>query len=379
MVTTETTEIDIHLDTIEGLARFVAFITDQYGEFLAAAENHQEDVAVMVTIKAGKDAYERLRDAIAIARGELVAGEVVSNDSLSVMQHLYDEFSEAYLTVTEYEPAANELAEKVIEPVGVAITPRFAIRERFEQSLEDVMTAEAVYAPVAESVDETTLPYLTYQQLEQYKTQLRKYLSALKRLTNDDRTEIEFLHKESLEIERGVLRAAAALEDMFPNEVRQVESVSPEPASVVFKQYQKPFLTERLREDEDVETAAKAFFPSLQKFETALWQRVAKIEEPSKLDKVLQVKHGSIFEAILKGMTLAEVDALRELSGEQVRTALLEMEQEDKVQYDYTIFIMWMDEYEVMTKTIETYPDMYFEELIAITDLIERELDGKAD
>ena len=241
------------------------------------------------------------------------------------------------------------------------------------------MTAEAVYAPVAESVDETTLPYLTYQQLEQYKTQLRKYLSALKRLTNDDRTEIEFLHKESLEIERGVLRAAAALEDMFPNEVRQVESVSPEPASVVFKQYQKPFLTERLREDEDVETAAKAFFPSLQKFETALWQRVAKIEEPSKLDKVLQVKHGSIFEAILKGMTLAEVDALRELSGEQVRTALLEMEQEDKVQYDYTIFIMWMDEYEVMTKTIETYPDMYFEELIAITDLIERELDGKAD
>ena len=115
------------------------------------------------------------------------------------------------------------------------------------------------------------------------------------------------------------------------------------------------------------------FFPSVQKFEAALWQRVSKIEEPSKLDKVLKVKHGSIFESILKGMTLAEVEALKQLSGEQIRTALLELQQEDKVQYDYAIFVTWMDEYEIMVDTIETYQDMFFEELVAITDLIERE------
>ena len=72
-------------------------------------------------------------------------------------------------------------------------------------------------------------------------------------------------------------------------------------------------------------------------------------------------------------MTLAEVEALKQLSGEQIRTALLELQQEDKVQYDYAIFVTWMDEYEIMVDTIETYQDMFFEELVAITDLIERE------
>ena len=228
MTTIDTTEIDIQLDTTEGLAEFVAFITEQYKEFLAASELHEEEVAALVPIKNGKDAYQKLRDAIAVARAELSAGEVVSIESLTEMQESYNSFSEAYLYVTEFEsitPKGEDDSQR--SSAGAAITPRFAIRERFEQSLDDVETARSIYAAVAEGVEETSVPYLTYQQLNQYKAQLREHLIALRKVAADDRAEIEYLHQESLEIEKGVLRVAAALEDLFPETVSE-ESQQPQ-------------------------------------------------------------------------------------------------------------------------------------------------------
>ena len=81
---------------------------------------------------------------------------------------------------------------------------------------------------------------------------------------------------------------AAALEDLFPETVSEELPTTPSFNKIDTEKHDKPFLTERLREDQDVVEAHK-FFPSVQKFEAALWQRVSKIEEPSKLDKVLKL------------------------------------------------------------------------------------------
>ncbi|MAQ59244.1 hypothetical protein CL638_00845 [bacterium] len=132
-------------------------------------------------------------------------------------------------------------------------------------------------------------------------------------------------------------------------------------------------LTKKITENTEIVDTITTYYTSLSGFEAALWRFVRHMEDPSKLDKVLKVNHGSVFSAVLRGASVAELDQFLLLRGEQVRAALLEMQYEDKVQYDYRTYVAWMDLYREMKEMIEPADSLLFEELLALYQLVIKE------
>lgn len=137
-------------------------------------------------------------------------------------------------------------------------------------------------------------------------------------------------------------------------------------------------LTKKLLNDTDIREAIETNFSSPAGFEARLWRMIRQLEEPSKLDKVLRITHGSIFANVLRGETIEEIDKFLTLSGEQVRAALLEMQYEDGVQYDYRTYVLWMDLYQEMKLTIDPAQTLLFEELFAIYQIVVAEANREA-
>lgn len=132
---------------------------------------------------------------------------------------------------------------------------------------------------------------------------------------------------------------------------------------------QDAILSEKVRNNPIYKEIIQTVFNTPGAFEASLRRLVRQVEEPSKLDMVFKVKHGSIFTEILKGMTVSEVSYFNSLSGEQIREALAEMEVEDKLRYEYRIYDLWMKEFAFMVQLVRPPENMLFEDLLAISEL----------
>lgn len=144
-----------------------------------------------------------------------------------------------------------------------------------------------------------------------------------------------------------------ALSEMFPARELSKDSI----------------VTEKLMRSPRYQRLIQGHFTSPFAFEAALWRLINRVEEPSQLDKLLGVKHGSLFKEILKGMTASEVSYFNSQPGENIRAALIQMEKEDKVQYDYRTYVAWMDEFDYMKHMVEHDGDTPFEDLLAMSEL----------
>lgn len=128
-------------------------------------------------------------------------------------------------------------------------------------------------------------------------------------------------------------------------------------------------VTEKLMRSPRYQKLIQEHFSSPFAFEAALWRLIKRVEEPSQLDRLLGVRHGSLFKEILKGMTAEEVSYFNSQPGENIRAALIQMEKEDSVQYDYRTYVAWMDEFDYMKHMVEHYGDTPFEDLLAMSEL----------
>lgn len=126
-------------------------------------------------------------------------------------------------------------------------------------------------------------------------------------------------------------------------------------------------------EDPEYQVLIQKHFNSPAALEAALWRLVRMVEEPSKLDKLLGVRHGSIFKDVLKGRTVAEIQQLGRQSGERIRTVLTEMEREEQVIYDYRVFVEWMEELHYLIEVLKPAINATINELLIQYELLRRE------
>lgn len=132
---------------------------------------------------------------------------------------------------------------------------------------------------------------------------------------------------------------------------------------------ERAILSKRVLQSPRYQQLIKQNFASPAALEATLWRLVRSIEEPSRLDKFLGVRHGSLFTEIFKGKTIAEVHFLNQQDGASIRNALLEMEGEDKHQYDYRTYVAWMDEFEYMRDLLTHDEETLFEDLLVMAQL----------
>lgn len=377
--TNNTSEETISLDSQAGLSQFRSHYEEQYIEFLEAARELEGDHKQITVIEKGKNAYQTLQAATQSALETFVRDNQLSLGQTEDIQVAYNDFAEAYLSVTEPTnletniPAQQNVNEAEKDDIG----PLYAIGQKFKRLQSKIHILQQQYAAAVADSEDTSVVSLTYNQLVEYEERIIEHLASITKTNRSDTSEVTFLTDESLEIEAGLVRVDEALHRMLPNALKTAEPIKKKNLANAFSEKQlsaESILTPDLLADPQVKELIQEYASSPVAFEASLWRLIKKIEEPSKLDKVLGVTHGSIFKSILRGMTVAEIEQFLILPGEQIRAALLEMQIEDGVQYDYRVFVTWMDEYKLMTSVVEAHPEMLFEELLAITELVKQQV-----
>jgi len=104
-------------------------------------------------------------------------------------------------------------------------------------------------------------------------------------------------------------------------------------------------------------------FGSAVAFEAMLRREIARVEQPSKLDRVLGIIYNSAFFSFLKDKTLEELDEFDEQPPVVIRQIL-----EDKnIQYD--VYVNWMQGLSSMRRLVQTHQQMKFGELLVRSEL----------
>lgn len=138
-------EFEISLDTLSGLADFVAYIETQHEDFLRDAATLAGDDSFSITIKTGIAAYAELTRYVIQAEKILDTGNILDTTLVRLIQETYDEFIRVYELLSAHVEAANatpslsaDIEDTAPEEIGVHPTVGIetAVEEQVGEKIE---------------------------------------------------------------------------------------------------------------------------------------------------------------------------------------------------------------------------------------------------
>jgi hypothetical protein len=384
-------EKELSIDTPEGLAEFLRFIEDAYGDFVVALQHtHGAEVMVSGDLLKVETARSKAVELVSHHTKILEFGGELYQEDIEELQSLYDIIAAAYdrLTQAGRDVVPSEEAYAAIEETGgldATLERAKILAVHIDELVYEFSELETAKITTAE----LKLGKLLYEQLKTVAKSALGKVEEIEQLTvmaspqeilhiaGRIDGDLDSLTETAAQLQKSLLRFfnTDAFQDQTPERKNLEEkSKKDERAAKLFDQPSifTDIVKVLLKETEN-RTILQERHSSPAAFEASLKREVYRVEAPSRLDALLGVKYTSAF-SFLKDMTLVQIDTF---DGGQSREQIREILQEKNIPYE--TYMAWIQAMSYMESLVVAHDDMTFMELFIRSEIemLRNELETK--
>ncbi len=384
-------EKELSIDTPEGLAEFLRFIEDAYGDFVVALQHtHGAEVMVSGDLLKVETARSKAVELVSHHTKILEFGGELYQEDIEELQSLYDIIAAAYdrLTQAGRDVVPSEEAYAAIEETGgldATLERAKILAVHIDELVYEFSELETAKITTAE----LKLGKLLYEQLKTVAKSALGKVEEIEQLTvmaspqeilhiaGRIDGDLDSLTETAAQLQKSLLRFfnTDAFQDQTPERKNLEEKAKKDERAA--KLFDQPSIftdiVKVLLKETENRTILQERHSSPAAFEASLKREVYRVEAPSRLDALLGVKYTSAF-SFLKDMTLVQVDTF---DGGQSREQIREILQEKNIPYE--TYMAWMQAMPYMESLVVAHDDMTFMELFIRSEIemLRNELETK--
>lgn len=384
-------EKELSIDTPEGLAEFLRFIEDAYGDFVVALQHtHGAEVMVSGDLLKVETARSKAVELVSHHTKILEFGGELYQEDIEELQSLYDIIAAAYdrLTQAGRDVVPSEEAYAAIEETGgldATLERAKILAVHIDELVYEFSELETAKITTAE----LKLGKLLYEQLKTVAKSALGKVEEIEQLTvmaspqeilhiaGRIDGDLDSLTETAAQLQKSLLRFfnTDAFQDQTPERKNLEEKAKKDERAA--KLFDQPSIftdiVKVLLKETENRTILQERHSSPAAFEASLKREVYRVEAPSRLDSLLGVKYTSAF-SFLKDMTLVQIDTF---DGGQSREQIREILQEKNIPYE--TYMAWIQAMPYMESLVVAHDDMTFMELFIRSEIemLRNELETK--
>lgn len=384
-------EKELSIDTPEGLAEFLRFIEDAYGDFVVALQHtHGAEVMVSGDLLKVETARSKAVELVSHHTKILEFGGELYQEDIEELQSLYDIIAAAYdrLTQAGRDVVPSEEAYAAIEETGgldATLERAKILAVHIDELVYEFSELETAKITTAE----LKLGKLLYEQLKTVAKSALGKVEEIEQLTvmaspqeilhiaGRIDGDLDSLTETAAQLQKSLLRFfnTDAFQDQTPERKNLEEKAKKDERAA--KLFDQPSIftdiVKVLLKETENRTILQERHSSPAAFEASLKREVYRVEAPSRLDALLGVKYTSAF-SFLKDMTLVQIDTF---DGGQSREQIREILQEKNIPYE--TYMAWIQAMPYMESLVVAHDDMTFMELFIRSEIemLRNELETK--